>query len=80
MNITRRSVLKSSAALAAVLPCPYVARAAQAEFVYKFGVDLPASHPTSTWARNAADRIKSETGNRLEIQIFQTASWARRRI
>jgi tripartite ATP-independent transporter DctP family solute receptor len=70
MRFTRRSLLKCTIAAGAAIPLPFIARAAAPEFTYKFGVDLPASHPTSIWAQKAADRIRAETGNRLDIQVF----------
>jgi hypothetical protein len=70
MQVTRRSVLKASVATASVAASPCIVRSAEAEFVYKYGVDLPATHPTSVWTQKAAERIKAETGGRLEIQVF----------
>ena len=70
MSTTRRSVLGTTITLAGTLALPSIGRAAGPEFVYKLGVDLPATHPTAIWAQNAADRIKTETNGRLEIQVF----------
>lgn len=70
MNITRRGVVGTTATLAGALALPAVGRAAGPEFVYKLGVDLPAAHPTAVWAKNAADRIKTETDGRFEVQVF----------
>lgn len=70
MTQTRRSILTASAAGLATLACPAIVRAAGPEFTYKFGVDLPSTHPTSTWMQKAADRIKAETGGRMEIGVF----------
>ena len=70
MSTTRRCVLGTTATLVGALALPAIGRAAGPEFVYKLGVDLPVSHPTAIWAQNAADRIKTETGGRLEIQVF----------
>lgn len=69
MPTTRRTLLTTSAALGAALAAPAVVRAATG-FVYKYGVDLPADHPTAVWMQTAADRIKAETGGQLEIRIF----------
>ena len=68
MKPTRRALLISSAA--ALSFGPAFVRAAGAEFKYKFGVDLPSTHPTATWMNKAAERIKVETNGRLEIQVF----------
>ncbi len=70
MKTTRRTMLGTAAAMGGLLAMPGIVRAAGPEFAYKFGVDLPAAHPTSVWAQKAADRIKTETGGRLEITIF----------
>jgi len=71
MSISRRALLKSSAALAAASTFSIRTRPAEAaQFNYKYGGNLPASHPTMIWAQKAADRIKEETGGRLEIKIF----------
>ena len=69
MTPTRRSILVSGGA-ALTFACPSIGRTATPEFSYKFGVDLPASHPTCTWMQTAANRIKDETGGRLEIKVF----------
>ncbi|RAU21313.1 ABC transporter substrate-binding protein [Paramagnetospirillum kuznetsovii] len=45
-------------------------RASAAEFVYKFANNQPETHPTNTAAKKAADRIRQESGGRLDIQIF----------
>ena len=68
MKLTRRALLASSSS--AALAFPAFIRAAGAEFKYKFGVDLPSTHPTATWMQKAAERIKVETNGRLEIQVF----------
>jgi len=51
---------------AALIP----SRSEAAEFVYKYGNQVPASHPMTVFARQAADRIKVESNGRLEIQLF----------
>ena len=70
MSTTRRHVLGTTATVMGALALPAIGRAAGPEFVYKLGVDLPAVHPTAIWAQNAAERIKTETDGRLEIQVF----------
>ncbi len=70
VNTGRRTMLGGAAAVAGTLAMPTIGRAAAPEFVYKFGVDLPAAHPTSIWAQKAADRIKVETDGRMEMQVF----------
>lgn len=45
-------------------------RADAAEFTYKFGNNQPETHPINTAATKAAERIRKESGGRVEIQIF----------
>jgi tripartite ATP-independent transporter DctP family solute receptor len=72
MGLSRRWVLKTSAASAVVggLGAPWVARAEQAEFTYKYANNLPESHPNNIRAREMAAAIKAETNGRFELQIF----------
>jgi tripartite ATP-independent transporter DctP family solute receptor len=70
-NLTRRSVLRTLSAAAAtgiVGGLPSIARAA--EFSYKYGNNLPLTHPLNVRAQEAADRILKETSGRVEIKIF----------
>jgi tripartite ATP-independent transporter DctP family solute receptor len=41
-----------------------------AEFTYKFASNLPITHPLNVRTLQAAERIKTATGGRLEIQLF----------
>ncbi|WP_369669680.1 hypothetical protein, partial [Enterococcus faecium] len=68
MALTRRTLLASTAALATGFHLR-PARAAP-EFSYKYANNLPVTHPMNLRAQEAADRIKAETGGRVEIQIF----------
>jgi tripartite ATP-independent transporter DctP family solute receptor len=72
MGLSRRWVLKTSAASAAMggLGAPWVARAEQAEFSYKFANNLPDTHPINIRAREMAAAIKTETNGRFDLQIF----------
>jgi TRAP-type transport system periplasmic protein len=72
MGLSRRWVLKTSAASAVVggLGAPWVARAQQAEFTYKFANNLPDTHPINIRAREMAAAIKTETNGRFDLQIF----------
>ena len=67
-TVRRRAVLAASAAL------PLVGirgrPAAAAEFSYKLGNNLPATHPASIRQTEAAARVKVATGGRLDIQVF----------
>jgi tripartite ATP-independent transporter DctP family solute receptor len=72
MSFSRRTLLKASAASAALggIGAPFVARAQSAEFTYKFANNLPESHPFMTRAREMAAAIKTETQGRFDLQIF----------
>jgi tripartite ATP-independent transporter DctP family solute receptor len=69
MNITRRNMMigTASAALAATA---FRANAQAAEFNYKYANNLPIAHPMNVRAQEAADKIREETGGRVNIQIF----------
>src|SRR5215470_9841739 len=68
--LTRRNFNRILAAAplgaAALIP----SRSEAAEFVYKYGNQVPSSHPMTVFAQQAADRIKVESNGRLEIQLF----------
>src|SRR5437773_1715151 len=72
MSFSRRTLLKASAASAVLggIGAPFVARAEQAEFTYKYANNLPDSHPLNVRAREMSAAIKSETGGRVDLQIF----------
>ena len=69
-QINRRQALLGSAALAAApaLMLPQSARAA--EFTYKFGTNVPATHPLNVRAMEAAERILKETNGQVAINVF----------
>ena len=73
MRVSRRTLLKGSAAATVIggLGAPLVARAAEAEFTYKYR-QQPAGHPSAQRARpgDVGGRIKAETNGRVDIQIF----------
>jgi tripartite ATP-independent transporter DctP family solute receptor len=72
MGVSRRMLLKASAAATVLggVAAPFVARAAEAEFTYKYANNLPDSHPLNIRAKDMSAAIKSETGGRVELQIF----------
>ena len=72
MSFSRRTLLKATAASAVIggIGAPFVARAQQAEFSYKFANNLPDSHPLVARAKEMAAAIKSETNGRFDLQIF----------
>jgi tripartite ATP-independent transporter DctP family solute receptor len=75
MTISRRTLLKSSAAASVMagIGAPLVARAQQAEFVYKFANNLPDTHPINVRAREMSAAVKQETNGRVDIQIFPSS-------
>src|SRR6202030_626464 len=72
MGFSRRTLLKASAASAVMgsVGAPFVARAQQAEFTYKFANNLPDAHPLNTRAKEMSAAIKAETQGRVDVQIF----------
>src|SRR3979411_3065418 len=72
MGFSRRTLLKASAASAVMgsVGAPFVARAQQAEFTYKFANNLPDSHPLNIRSKEMAAAVKTETNGRFDLQIF----------
>jgi tripartite ATP-independent transporter DctP family solute receptor len=75
MDLSRRRLIAggSTVLAAGILAAPYVARAQQAEFTYKFANNLPDTHPLNIRAREMAAAIKSETNGRFAIEIFPSS-------
>jgi TRAP-type transport system periplasmic protein len=72
-HTTRRRVLKSAAAAgaaAAFSVCAIGGRAAAAEFVLKYANQSPANAPVNIRSLEAANKIREETGGRVDIKIF----------
>lgn len=69
-SMNRRRVLTSGATLIAApaLVLPRFARAA--EFTYKFGTNVPATHPLNVRAMEASERILKDTGGQVQINVF----------
>jgi len=72
MGFSRRALLKASAAATVLggIGAPFVARAAEAEFVYKYANNLPDTHPMNIRAREMSAAIKAETQGRVDLQVF----------
>jgi tripartite ATP-independent transporter DctP family solute receptor len=68
--MTRRRALVHGAALASApaFLLPRFARAA--EFTYKFGTNVPATHPLNVRAMEACERILKETNGQVQINVF----------
>ncbi|WP_341989360.1 TRAP transporter substrate-binding protein [Azorhizobium sp. AG788] len=75
MSVSRRALLKATAATAVTgaVFAPFVARAQQAEFSYKYANNLPDTHPMNMRAKEMAAAIKQETNGRFDLQIFPTS-------
>ncbi|MBB6307946.1 TRAP transporter substrate-binding protein [Xanthobacter tagetidis] len=75
MSLTRRTLLKASAASALVggIAAPHVARAQAAEFSYKYANNLPVTHPMNVRANEMVEAIKKETNGRVEIKVFPSS-------
>src|SRR6267142_4444334 len=71
MKLTRRVLMRSAAAIvAAPAVSLFPAGARAAEFSFKYGNQVPATHPVTMGFQRAVDRIKAETGGRVEINMF----------
>ncbi|MGA8693796.1 MAG: TRAP transporter substrate-binding protein [Xanthobacteraceae bacterium] len=69
ITITRRRLL-AGGGLTLFVSTPRVARAQQAQWVYKYANNLPETHPMNIRAREMAAAIKQETNGRFDLQIF----------
>ena len=71
--ITRRTVLtRASLAVAGAVASPAILHwpANAAEFAYKYGTALPEGHPMVIRSKEAAAKIKEESGGKLDITIY----------
>lgn len=69
MRISRPAFVAAAASAYATIGVPrYVG--AQAEFVYKLNTDKEPKHPIAVQLAAAAERIKQQSGGRMEIRIF----------
>jgi TRAP-type transport system periplasmic protein len=74
MTLTRRTLLsRASVTAGATLAAPLILRwpaQAAAEFTYKCGTALPDGHPLCIRGKEAAAKIKEESGGRLDITFY----------
>ena len=69
--ISRRTLIKATAlAVPASLAMPHIRANAAAKFVYKWGNNLPLTHPLNVRGAEAIERIKKETNGDLDIRVF----------
>jgi tripartite ATP-independent transporter DctP family solute receptor len=76
MNLTRRTMLsRASIAAATAVSAPFVLRwpANAAEFAYKYGTALPEGHPMVIRSKEAAAKIKEESGGKLDITLYPSS-------
>jgi tripartite ATP-independent transporter DctP family solute receptor len=70
-HISRRHITTAALAGGAVLGSPLPLRWAHAaEFVYKWGTNVPESHPLNVFGRQASEAILKETNGRVELRLF----------
>lgn len=69
VNLTRRTLL-GAASTFAVGAAFNIRQARAAEFEYKLGVNVPASHPLAIRAQEAADAIAKESDGRFQLNVF----------
>ena len=73
MKLTRRTVLtRASLAAAGAVVSPAILHwpANAAEFSYKYGTALPDGHPMVIRSKEAAAKIKEESGGKLDITLY----------
>lgn len=69
MTISRRNATALGATAAALAATPLrFARAA--EFTFKWGTNVPETHPLNVHARNAIAELTRETNGRVELRLF----------
>ena len=72
-TFTRRSALRTLAGLplaATMIGVPRLAASATPEYVFKYGNNLPTSHPLNVRAQEAAARVAKESNGRMQVQVF----------
>jgi len=73
MKVSRRRMLAGGSILLASITAPRIARAQQAQWVYKYANNLPEAHPMNVRAREMAAAIKQDTNGRFDLQIFPSS-------
>ena len=70
MTLTRRTLLLGTAAVALAAPFVRTGPARAAEFNLKLANNQPLTHPSNVRVLEANERIKEESGGRIEITVF----------
>jgi TRAP-type transport system periplasmic protein len=76
MSMNRRTLLSSaSIAVAGALASPALLHwpANAAEFAYKYGTALPEGHPMVIRSKEAATKIKEESGGKFDITLYPSS-------
>ena len=75
MKLSRRHLIAAGATtlLGGAVAAPFVARADQAKFTYKYANNLPDTHPMNIRARDMAAAIKQDTNGEFDLQIFPSS-------
>lgn len=69
MNITRRNLLLSASAGAAILSAPSIVRAQESRTL-RLGITTPPGHPWNNAALKVGEMLKAESNGRLELAVF----------
>ena len=72
MKLIRRTLLSHASIAAGVIASPAILHwpANAAEFTYKYGTALPDGHPMVIRSKEAAAKIKEESGGKLDITLY----------
>jgi TRAP-type transport system periplasmic protein len=69
----RRLLVTTTSILMGAVGAPFVARAQQPQWSYKYANNLPETHPMNIRARDMAAATKQETDGRFDLQIFPSS-------
>lgn len=70
VTISRKQFLLGAAAAAGTVALGAPASRAARRYVIRFGVDVPADHPTAVAAVAAGKEIKAKTSGAVDVQVF----------
>src|SRR6476659_5251826 len=70
-RITRRGVIKTTSVTAGAATFGILTRPGDgAEFTWRYGNELVPTHSMNIHLQQAAERIRDDSGGRMEVQIF----------
>jgi len=72
-RVTRRKFLGTAAVASVASFGILTRRGAAAEFNFKFGTNVPDTHPLSVSAKATSDKIREETGGKVDIKVFSNS-------